>query len=147
MISIYILPTLNALLNALSAILLTAGYIFIRQKRVREHRRCMLLAFGTSTLFLISYLVYHFQVGATAFQGPGLIRPIYYGLLISHIVLAILLVPLALTVLYRALQGRFLKHKPLARQVLPIWLYVSITGVVVYLVLYHLYPSSAVALR
>jgi len=147
MISVSILPTINATLNALSAILLALGYIFIRQKRIQAHRLCMLLAFGTSTLFLISYLVYHFQVGATAFQGAGLIRPVYYTLLISHILLAIILVPLALTVLYRGLKGRFLKHRPLARRVLPMWLYVSITGVVVYLLLYHLYPAASVAVR
>jgi uncharacterized membrane protein YozB (DUF420 family) len=135
------LPTLNAALNGLSALLLAAGFVLIRRGHIRAHRACMLAAFGTSTLFLISYLVYHVQAGATPFVGQGLVRPIYYSLLISHIVLAAFVVPLAITVLYRGLTGRFFKHRRLARWVLPVWLYVALTGLVVYLMLYHLYPS------
>lgn len=140
------LPTLNAVLNGLSALLLLVGYALIRRGNVRAHRACMLAAFGASTLFLFSYLIYHVQVGATSFTGQGVVRPLYYGLLLSHIILAASVVPLALTVLYRGLRGRFVRHRRLARWVLPAWLYVSVTGVIIYLMLYHLYsPSPAIA--
>jgi putative membrane protein len=135
------LPRLNALLNAVSAILLSIAYLFIRRRRIRLHRLCMLSAFGLSALFLASYVVYHAYAGSTRFAGPDWIRPIYYVTLISHIVLAALIVPLALTTLYRALRGTFVRHRRIARWTLPIWLYVSVSGVAIYLILYHL-PES-----
>jgi putative membrane protein len=131
------LPTVNALLNTTSALLLTAGYIFIRRRHVAAHRACMLGAFAVSVLFLVCYLVYHAQAGSRPFTGQGWIRPVYFVLLVSHIVLAAAIVPLALTTIYRGLSAQLDRHKRLARRTLPIWLYVSITGVIVYLLLYH----------
>jgi uncharacterized membrane protein YozB (DUF420 family) len=131
------LPTLNAALNATSAVLLATGYAFIRARRVNMHRACMLAAFAVSTVFLASYLYYHAQVGTTSFQGRGWIRPVYFGILLSHTVLAAAVVPLVLVTLARALRGRFERHRAIARWTFPIWLYVSVTGVVVYLILYH----------
>ncbi len=135
-----VLPTLNALLNGTSAALLTAGFLLIRRKRVAAHRACMLSAFGVSTLFLVSYVVYHAQAGSVPFHGQGWIRPVYFTLLLSHIVLAAAIVPLALTTIYRAWTERFDRHRRIARWTLPIWLYVSVTGVLVYWMLYHLAP-------
>ncbi len=137
-----ILPHLNATLNAMSAVLLTAGYLFIRRKKVTAHKNCMISAFFVSLLFLISYLTYHYHVGSVRFMGKGWIRPVYFSILISHTVLAAAIVPLVLITLRRALKGRFDKHVRLARWTLPLWLYVSVTGVVVYLMLYHLYPRA-----
>jgi uncharacterized membrane protein YozB (DUF420 family) len=131
------LPTLNACLNATAAILLMLGYRFIRQKRIEAHRRTMLAALLVSSAFLVSYLFYHYHVGSVRFQGVGLIRSIYFAVLISHTVLAVLVPPLAIVTLFRALKGRFGKHRSIARITLPIWLYVSVTGVIVYLMLYH----------
>lgn len=139
--SITDLPTLNAILNSISAILLTIGYVFIKRKNREAHRRCMLGAFATSTLFLISYLVYHFNVGSVKFQGQGAIRTIYLAILLTHTALATAIVPLVFVTLARALKGNFDRHRRIARWTLPIWLYVSVTGVVVYLMLYHLYPA------
>lgn len=139
--SISDLPTLNAILNSISAILLTIGYVFIKRKNREAHRRCMLGAFATSTLFLISYLVYHFNVGSVKFQGQGAIRTIYLAILLTHTALATAIVPLVFVTLARALKGNFDRHRRIARWTLPIWLYVSVTGVVVYLMLYHLYPA------
>jgi putative membrane protein len=136
------LPALNAFLNGTSALLLTAGYFFIRQKRVAAHKLCMLTAFGISSLFLVSYLVHHYQVGSVPFRGTGVIRAVYFALLISHIVLAALIVPLALTTIYRALNEQFEKHVRIARWTLPLWLYVSVTGVIVYWMLYRLFPRG-----
>jgi len=133
------LPALNAFLNGASATLLTVGYLFIRRKKETAHKFCMLTAFGTSSLFLISYLIYHYQVGSVPFPGQGLIRLIYFTLLISHIILAALIVPLALTTIYRAWSGKFDKHVRIARWTLPLWLYVSLTGVIIYWMLYWLY--------
>ena len=130
-------PTLNAVLNATSAVLLTTGYAFIRRRRVNMHRACMLGAFGVSTVFLVSYLLYHARIGATSFQGIGWIRPVYFGILLTHTVLAAAVVPLVLVTLARALRGRFERHRAIARWTFPIWLYVSVTGVIVYLILYH----------
>lgn len=130
------LPTLNAALNSLAATLLAAGYLMIRQGRVEAHRACMLSAFATSTLFLVSYLVYHAKVGSVPFTGQGAIRVMYFAILISHIVLAAVVLPLALVTLSRGLKGRFESHRRIARWTLPVWLYVSITGVIVYLMLY-----------
>ncbi len=135
------LPAVNALLNGTSALLLTAGFGFIRRRNVAAHRACMLSAFGVSTLFLVSYLVYHAQAGSVPFQGRGWIRPVYFALLLSHVALAAVIVPLALTTIYRAWTERFDRHRRIARWTLPIWLYVSVTGVVVYWMLYHLVPT------
>ncbi len=141
MLSLHQWPALNAALNGLSALLLTTGYFFIRRRQVAVHRVFMGAAFLTSSLFLASYLGYHYYVGATAFRGQGWIRPVYYGILLTHTALAALTVPLALVTLSRALRQQYDRHKRIARWTLPIWLYVSITGVVVYAMLYHLYPS------
>ena len=132
------LPTFNALLNSLSAVLLTSGYVLIRQGRTNAHRACMLAAFATSTVFLISYVIYHANVGSVAFTGQGGIRVVYFAVLFSHVVLAALILPLALVTLSRALGGRFERHRRIARWTLPVWLYVSVTGVIVYLMLYRL---------
>ncbi len=137
--SISDLPTLNAILNSISAILLTIGFVFIKQKNREAHRRCMIGAFTTSTLFLISYLIYHYKVGSVGFQGQGVIRPVYFAILLTHTVLAAVIVPLVFVTFARALKGNFDRHRRIARWTLPIWLYVSVTGVVVYLMLYHLY--------
>lgn len=135
------LPDLNAALNSLSAVFLFAGYLFIRARNREAHRNCMLAAFGCSILFLISYLIYHFQVGSVAFKGQGWIRSVYFSVLISHTILATAVVPLALVTLVRALRERFDAHRRIARWTLPIWLYVSVTGVIVYWMLYWLVPS------
>jgi len=132
------LPSLNAALNATSAFLLMLGYLFIRQRAMKAHAMCMVSACLTSTLFLISYLTYHFHHGSTRFQSEGFIRLIYFGILISHTILAVVIVPLAIVTLYRGLLGRFAKHAAIARITLPLWLYVSVTGVVVYWMLYQL---------
>ncbi len=132
-------PAIDANLNAASVVLLTLGYFFIRRKRILAHKICMLSAFGTSSLFLVCYLWYHAHHGVTRFAGQGMIRPVYLTLLGSHTVLAVVIVPLVFTTLYRAWRKRFDLHKRVARWTLPIWLYVSITGVVVYWMLYRLY--------
>jgi uncharacterized membrane protein YozB (DUF420 family) len=136
LIPVTILPAVNAALNATSALLLTIGYICIRRQRVAAHRLCMLSAFATSVLFLCSYLIYHYQVGSVPFQGRGWIRIVYFTILLSHTILATAVVPLALLTLARALKGKFERHRRVARWTLPIWLYVSITGVIVYGMLY-----------
>ncbi len=136
-----LLPSLNAGLNATSALLLILGFIFIRQGAWTAHALCMGSAMGTSTLFLISYLTYHYFHGATPFPGEGWIRPLYFTLLISHTVLAVTVVPLAIVTLVRALKSQFDRHVKIARITFPLWLYVSLTGVIVYWFLYHLYPS------
>lgn len=141
MIPLSAFPTLDAALNATSAVLLALGYVFIRRKNVQAHRACMLSALGTSTLFLICYLWYHFHAGTTRFTGQGAIRGFYFALLGSHTILAVAIVPLVLTTVYRAWRERFDLHKRIARWTLPLWLYVSVTGVVVYWMLYHLYPG------
>ncbi|MDP2602791.1 MAG: DUF420 domain-containing protein [Deltaproteobacteria bacterium] len=131
------LPTLNAALNSLSAVFLFVGYLFIKARNSRAHRLCMLAACGSSTLFLISYLFYHYQVGSVPFKGVGTIRVVYFAILISHTILATTVVPLALITLSRALRERFDAHRRIARWTLPIWLYVSVTGVIVYAMLYR----------
>jgi uncharacterized membrane protein YozB (DUF420 family) len=131
------LPSLNALLNATSAVLAATGWWLIRHGRRDAHRRLMLSAFATSTLFLISYLVYHFQAGSVRFTGFGVIRTFYLALLLSHTVLAALIVPLVLVTLSRALRGRFEAHRRIARYTIPLWLWVSVSGVVVYWMLYR----------
>jgi putative membrane protein len=132
------LPAFNALLNGTSAALLLLGYVFIRQRRVTAHLTCMLMAFGVSTLFLVSYVIYHYHAGSRPFGGQGWIRPVYFTLLLTHIPLAAAIVPLALTTIYRALTAQFIRHRRLARWTLPIWLYVSVTGVLIYWMLYRL---------
>ncbi len=133
-----ILPTVNASLNALGAVCLVAGFVFIRRGNIEAHRRAMIAAFGFGVLFLISYLTYHFQVGSVKFQGTGTIRKIYFAVLISHTVLAAAVPIMASITLVRALRERFDKHRAIARWTLPIWLYVSLTGVVVYWMLYRM---------
>jgi putative membrane protein len=134
------LPSVDATLNAASALLLTLGFFFIRRKQIRAHKTCMLSAFATSTIFLACYLTYHYFHGTTHFPGRGGIRSLYFLLLGSHTVLAALIVPLVLITLYRAWRRRFPQHRQIARWTLPLWLYVSVTGVVVYWMLYHLEP-------
>jgi len=136
-LDIGLLPTLNALLNALVTVLLLRGRWLIRRRRIEDHRRAMLGAFAGSVLFLVSYLVYHAAVGSVRFPGSGAARTIYLAILASHTVLAALVPFLALMTLTRALRGRFERHRAIARITLPIWLYVSVTGVVVYLMLYR----------
>ena len=132
------LPTVNASLNALAAVLLGAGYAFIRRGDERRHKACMVGAFCTSAVFLACYLVYHYRVGSVAFTGQGWIRPVYFAVLITHIVLAATVVPLVLLTLYRAWSGQFDRHRRIAKWTWPIWMYVSVTGVLVYLMLYRL---------
>lgn len=132
------LPTLNACLNSISAVLLGAGYYFIRRGQIERHRLSMAAAFLVSCAFLTSYLIYHYQVGSVPFTRQGWIRPVYFTILISHIVLAAAIVPLALITLFRAWKQQFERHKRIARWTLPIWMYVSVTGVVIYLMLYRL---------
>jgi|ERR1051326_82262 putative membrane protein len=136
-----VLPHLNAALNASSFLLLSAGYFFIRRKRVSAHRNCQISALCASILFLISYLVYHAHHGVTRFAGQGIARPIYFTILTTHTFLAAVIVPFVIITVRRAKRKDFLRHKSIARFTLPAWLYVSITGVIVYLMLYHLYPS------
>jgi uncharacterized membrane protein YozB (DUF420 family) len=132
------LPALNAGLNAASALFLALGWLLIRAGRREAHKRAMLAALACSTVFLTSYLVYHAHVGSVRFQGQGTVRLVYFTILISHTVLAVTVVPLALVTLVRALQARFDRHRRIARIALPIWGYVSVTGVVVYWMLYRL---------
>ena len=135
------LPHLNACLNATSGLLLIAGYTYIRRGRVTNHKRCQLLALTASVLFLVSYLTYHFFYGSTRFAGQGIARPVYFTILTTHTILAVVIVPLVAITLTRALRTDFERHKRIARITLPLWLYVSVTGVIVYLMLYHIYPS------
>ena len=137
-----ILPALNACLNTASTLLLATGWWFIRHGRRSAHRACMLSALGTSVLFLISYLTYHYAHGTTRFLGEGWIRPVYFTILGTHTLLAAAVVPLVTITLVRALRERFDAHRRIARWTLPVWLYVSVTGVVVYLILYQFYPSA-----
>jgi putative membrane protein len=132
------LPTLNATLNAIAAVLLVCGYIMIKRGRWEVHRRFMLAAFSTSALFLVSYVIYHANVGSKPFAGQGAIRYVYFAILLTHVVLAALILPLALITLSHGLRSRFERHVPIARWTLPIWLYVSVTGVIVYLMLYQM---------
>ena len=138
MIAVQDLPTVNASLNAVATVLLVTGYALIRQGRREAHRKVMLAALATSALFLVCYLVYHFQVGSVRFQGTGTIRTVYFSILLTHTVLAAAVPPLALITLSRALKSRWTLHRKIARWTLPIWLYVSVTGVVVYWMLYRM---------
>jgi uncharacterized membrane protein YozB (DUF420 family) len=136
-VTVHDLPAVNATLNAVSFVLLCVGYVLIRARRIQQHRRTMLAAFATSTLFLASYLVYHFEVGSVPFTRQGVVRPVYFTILITHVVLAAAVPPLALVTLTRGLNGRYARHRAIARWTLPIWLYVSLTGVLVYVLLYQ----------
>jgi len=143
-----IFPHLNAALNAISGVLLLCGWLFIMRTKIREHRFCMLSASVVSALFLLSYLTYHglrtyyFGVGPTKFTGEGIVRPIYLTILMSHTILAALVAPFVIVTLVRGLKGNFDAHRRIARLVYPVWLYVSVTGVVVYMMLYQLYPAK-----
>lgn len=141
--SVSFLPTLNAILNATSGILIVIGFTMIRRRRIAAHRACMLGAITCSSLFLISYVVYHvgFGAGVTRFTGTGWVRTAYHTILISHTILAVTVVPFVIVTLRRALGRDFARHRKVARWTFPMWLYVSITGVIVYLMLYHFYPS------
>jgi len=130
---------LNASLNGTSAILLACGYAAIRSGKIKVHKAFMISAFAVSTIFLASYLIYHYRVGHVVFQGQGWIRPVYFALLLSHTVLAIVIVPMILVTLRRAWLGKFDKHRVIARWTLPLWFYVSVTGVIVYILLYQVY--------
>ena len=133
-----ILPTVNATLNSISGVFLLVGYVLIRRRRINAHRNAMLGAFASSTLFLISYLIYHAQAGSRPFTGVGLVRYAYFVILISHVILAALILPMAISTLSRGLRGRYVEHKRIARWTFPTWMYVSVTGVIVYLMLYQM---------
>jgi uncharacterized membrane protein YozB (DUF420 family) len=135
-VSVSDLPALNAGLNATAGVLLLAGWLMIRRGRITTHRRCMLAAFAASSLFLVSYVVYHAQAGSRPFTGHGPVRAVYFIILISHVLLAAAIVPLALVTLARALRGDFVRHRRIARWTFPVWMYVSVTGVVIYWMLY-----------
>ena len=137
-------PALNAVLNSSSAVFLSAGYVQIRRHRIAAHRACMIAAFCCSIVFLASYVIYHLHAGVVRFAGQGWIRPVYFTLLGTHTVLAIVIVPLAIITLSRALTAQFDRHRLIARWTLPIWLYVSVTGVIVYFLLYRLYAPAAI---
>jgi uncharacterized membrane protein YozB (DUF420 family) len=134
-----LLPAVNATLNATSGALLTVGYVLIKRRQITAHRNCMLLAFASSTLFLTSYLTYHAHAGSRPFPGVGPIRLVYFAILISHILLAIVILPMAILTLTRGLRGQYSRHVAIARRTFPIWMYVSVTGVIVYWMLYQLY--------
>src|SRR4051812_23809962 len=136
------LPALNACLNGLSALLLTAAFMFIRRKNIAAHRRCMLSAVTCSILFLISYLTYHAHAGTTRFRDPAWFRPIYLTLLTTHTILAATIIPLIIITLTRAFKMRFENHKKIARWTWPFWMYVSVTGVLIYFLLYWKYPQK-----
>jgi len=136
-ISVHSLPAINASLNALSGVLLLIGYVLIRNRRIEQHRLCMIAAFTTSSLFLICYVIYHAQVGSVRFTREGFVRPLYFTILITHVTLAATVLPLAIVTLSRGLQRKFSRHRAIARWTFPIWLYVSVTGVLVYVLLYQ----------
>lgn len=145
MIPLDALPAVDAALNATSALLLTVGFVAIRRRRIGLHRACMVAAFTTSVAFLVCYLTYHAHVGTTRFSGEGWVRPVYFAILGTHTVLAAAVAPLAVVTLTLAARARFARHARLARWTLPVWLYVSVTGVAVYVLLYRIYtPASAV---
>ena len=137
-VSVTDLPAVNASLNAISTVLLLTGYVFIRRGERQKHKACMIAALVTSTLFLTSYVIYHAQVGSVPFKGTGWIRTVYFAVLIPHVILAAAIVPPVLITVSRALSAKYDKHRRIARWTLPIWLYVSITGVIVYLMLYQM---------
>ena len=135
--TVHSLPAINASLNALSGAWLLIGYVFMRTGRIRLHRTFMIAAFATSSVFLICYLVYHAQVGSVRFTREGFVRPLYFTILITHVTLAASVLPLAVITMTRGLKGRFARHRAIARWTFPIWMYVSVTGVLVYVLLYQ----------
>ncbi len=135
--TVHDLPAVNATLNAISTVLLVTGYALIRRRQIALHRRCMIAACVTSTLFLACYVTYHAQVGSVRFTRSGFVRPLYFTILLTHVTLAVLVPPLAIVTLSRGLKKRFDRHRAIARWTLPIWLYVSVTGVLVYILLYQ----------
>ncbi len=146
-LNVYSLPAVNACLNATSAVFLLAGYAFIRRGIVSLHRACMVTAFLCSSVFLYLYVYYHLHVGVVHFTGQGWIRPIYFTILTTHTILAVIIVPLVLVTLTRALRSHFDRHRRIARWTLPAWLYVSVTGVIVYWLLYRAYPPGMSAIN
>lgn len=132
------LPTLNAILNFTAAVLLGAGFYFIKQRRIEAHKRCMIGAMAVSVVFLTSYVIYHYHAGSVAFTGQGWIRPVYFFILITHVILAIVIVPMVLRTAWFAFGSRFDRHVRIARKTFPLWMYVSVTGVIVYLMLYRM---------
>jgi uncharacterized membrane protein YozB (DUF420 family) len=139
MIDYSVLPAVNATLNATSGIFLLTGYVLIKQRRIDAHRNAMLAAFTSSTLFLVSYLVYHYHVGSHPFAGQGAIRPVYFAILISHVVLAVVILPFIISTLTKGLRAQYVRHKRVAKWTFPLWMYVSVTGVIVYVMLYQIY--------
>ena len=133
------LPAVNATLNATSGVFLLIGYVLIKRRRIDAHRNAMLAAFTSSTVFLISYVVYHYHAGSRPFPGQGPIRIVYFAILLSHVILAIVIVPLAVSTLTKGLRGDYVRHKRVAKRTFPLWMYVSVTGVIVYVMLYQLY--------
>ncbi len=146
LLAIHPLATLNAVLNTVATVLLAAGWIFIVRGNWRAHRAAMVAAFAVSACFLVSYLTYHYLVGHVSFGGQGTVRLVYLGILLTHIVLAVAVPVLAIAMFVLAWRGKWRQHRLLGRITLPIWLYVSVTGVVIYLMLYHLYPAPPEAL-
>lgn len=136
-------PALNATLNGASAVLLTTGRVFIGRKQIQRHKRCMIAAVATSSVFLACYLYYHAHVGSVHFPGQGWVRLVYFSILISHTLLAVAVVPLVLLSLINGLKSRFDRHRRISRWTFPVWLYVSVTGVVVYIMLYQIYGARA----
>jgi putative membrane protein len=135
--TVHTLPAINASLNAISGVLLVIGYALMRARRIELHRRVMIAAFVTSSLFLVCYLIYHAQVGSVRFTREGFVRPVYFTILVTHVTLAAAVLPLAIITLTRGLKGRYPRHRTIARWTFPIWLYVSVTGVLVYVLLYQ----------
>lgn len=135
--TVHDLPAVNATLNGISGVLLVIAYSLIRQRKIEQHRKVMLAAFATSALFLVFYIIYHAQVGSVRFTRQGVVRPIYFTILITHVTLAAAVLPMAIFTLTRGLQGRYPQHRRIARWTFPIWLYVSVTGVLVYVLLYQ----------
>jgi uncharacterized membrane protein YozB (DUF420 family) len=136
-VTVHDLPAVNATLNATSGVLLLAGYLLIRARRIQQHRQVMIAAFVASSLFLVCYVVYHAQVGSVPFTRQGFVRPLYFTILITHVTLAAAVLPLAILTLSRGLKGRYPQHRRIARWTFPIWMYVSVTGVLVYVLLYQ----------
>ena len=137
------LPAVNATLNGLSTVFLTLGFIFIKQGKRVAHQRCMVSALVTSALFLACYLFYHYHAGSTPFEGQGWIRPVYFVILISHILLAVVILPFIFMAFFRAFRGEFEKHRKVVRITWPLWMYVSVTGVLIYFMLYHWFRVAA----
>lgn len=144
MLSLDVLPKLNAILNTLAAVLLVLGHRFMKKGNIAAHKRCMIGVVTVSALFLTSYLTYHSFHGSEPFSGTGWVRPVYFAILLSHSLLAAAIVPMALITLWRGLRRNDERHKAIARWTYPIWIYVSVTGVLIYLLLYHLFPGGAV---